>query len=105
MPQPAVLFGPIVDVREVLESFLKNGVLLPDWRDRLVGASQEIVELSRSAADGSRLADLGRQIADLARSDLEVNLRTRSVAHEVERLLDEVRVPGMPKPEDEDWSF
>jgi hypothetical protein len=105
MQQAAMLFGPIVEVRDVLESFLQDGVVVADWRQRLTEASRQFVELGLRTDDGPHLADLGSRIAELAGSDLETSPLTHVLAAEVERLVDEVHVPGLPRPEDEDWTF
>lgn len=105
MQQTAALFGPIVEVRDVLESFLHDQVLVVDWRQRLTRASQQFVELGVGSPDED-VAELGGRIAVLAEAELakEPTL-TRSVAADVEKLLDQVRVPELPRPEDDDWSF
>jgi len=42
----------------------------------------------------------------LAGDGLATNLTLAQMAGEMAaRLLDEVRVPGVPRPEDDDWSF
>lgn len=105
MQQVAVLFGPIVEVRDVLESFLRDGVRVSDWRQRLIDASRQFSELGRDTDSDPRLIHLGDRIAELAASELETSRLTRTLASEIESLLDEVRVPGLPLPEDDDWAF
>lgn len=105
MQQATVLFGPIVEVRDVLESFRHDHVLVADWRQRLTDASQQFVDLSNHMADPRRFAELGDRVARLAAADLASSPLTNSVAAEVEHLLDEVTVPGRPGPENEDWTF
>ena len=105
MQQATALFGPIVEVRDVLESFLHDAVLISGWRQILADASQQFIELAAGSAD-SELAALGRRIAVLAESDLGQDWPlTRGVAREIEALLGQVRVPHVPRPEDADWSF
>lgn len=105
MQQAAVLFGPIVEVRDVLESFLQDGVRVANWRQRLVDASRQLGEFGQGAGSDARLIDLSDRIAKLAGSELEANPLTRTLAAEIGNLLDEVRVPGLPQPEDDDWAF
>jgi hypothetical protein len=105
MQQVAVLFGPIIEVRDVLESFLNDGVLVPEWRRRLVDASCQFVELSQNADDGAQVVQLASEIAELAVSDLATSPLTRSLAAEIERLMGEVRLPGLLRSEAEDWAF
>jgi hypothetical protein len=105
MQQAAVLFGPIVEVRDVLESFLQDGVRVADWRQRLSDASRQFVELGHRADGDPQLISLGRRIAELAGSELGTNPLTTALAGDIADLLDEVRVPGLPQPEDDDWTF
>ena len=105
MRQEAALFGPTVEVRDVLESFLRRQVLIHGWRETLADASRRFIELGTRPLD-SDLSYLGQRIAVLARSELsEEQTLTREVAAEIESLIDQVRVPDLPRPEDNDWSF
>lgn len=105
MRQATALFGPVVEVRDVLESFLRDAVLIPGWRQTLADASRQFIELGARPND-SDLADLGERIALLAKSDLEHDRTlTCELAADIESLLDRARVPGLPRPEDADWSF
>jgi hypothetical protein len=105
MRQAMALFGPMVDVRDVLESFLRDQVLVPGWREALVKASRKFIELSARPKD-SNLEDLGQRISVLARSELgQERSLAIAVAADIESLVDRVRVPDLPRPEDPDWSF
>lgn len=105
MRQATALFGPMVEVRDVLESFLRDEVLVPGWRETLTEAAHQFTELGTPPSD-SKLADLGQRIAVLAQSELhQERTLARAVAADVESLVDRVRVPDMPRPEDTDWSF
>lgn len=101
----AMLFEPIVDIRDVLESFLVDDVTIDDWRKTLVTASERLQELGRAWADGD-LTSLSELTEQLAGFGLGADIaRTRSAADSAARLLDQVRVPGIPRPEDNDWTF
>ena len=102
--QQAALFGPIIEVRDVLESYLRDRILVVDWHDRLTEASTQFIELGSGSTDD--IAGLGGRVAALAGAGLDKDYGlTRAVAAELERLLDEVRVPNLPRPEDQDWAF
>lgn len=105
MQQAAVLFGPIVEVRDVLESFLQDGVQMADWRQRLLDAARQFGEVGHGPDTETRFTDLSDRIAELAGSELETSPLTRDLAAEIGKLLDEARVPGLPQPEDADWAF
>lgn len=104
MQQAVELFGPVVEVRDVLESFLHDRVLVTDWRQRLTEASRQFIEVGDESVDLD-VVELGRRVALLAKSDLATSSLTSAVAADIRRLLDDVRVPGVPRPDDEDWSF
>lgn len=105
MQQATALFGPVIEVRDVLESFLRDAVLVSGWRQTLTEASHQFATLGAQRTD-AELADLGRRIAVLAESELSQDRTlTRNVAGDIESLVDRVRVPGLPRPEDADWSF
>jgi hypothetical protein len=103
--ETAVLYGPVVGVRDVLESFLADRVLIADWHEILTAASGRFVELGALWSD-IEMDALGHRVESLANRGLDDEpALTQRVASEMERLLDEVRVPGVPRPDDEDWSF
>lgn len=105
MREPAQLFQPIVDIRDVLESFLVNRVVLGDWQLTLTSASARLLELGQAWSDGD-LLELGHVTERLAAQDLLADSAlTRTAAHGAARVLDQVRVPGIPRPDDEDWTF
>jgi hypothetical protein len=103
--EAAVVFGPIVEVRDVLESFLADRVLIADWQETLEAASRCFVQLGTLWSD-PEMDDLGRRLESLANRGLDDEpALTQRVASDVERLLDRMRVPGVPRPEDEEWAF
>jgi len=105
MREPVKLFEPIVEVRDVLESYLVDDVVVADWRESLSSASTRFLELGKAWSDTDVL-ELGRMTRKLAGDGLATNLTLAQMAGEMAaRLLDEVRVPGVPRPEDDDWSF
>ena len=105
MQQATALYGPIVEVRDVLESFLRDAVLIPDWRRTLAEASRQFIELDEDPVN-SDLADLGARIAVLAQSELsQERTLVHAVAGDIELLVDRVRIPDLPRPEDTDWTF
>ena len=105
MRQATALYGPIVEVRDVLESFLRDAVLVPDWRQALTEASRQFIELDEDPVN-SDLGNLGERIAVLAQSELsQERTLAHAVAADIESLVDRVRIPDLPRPEDTDWSF
>jgi hypothetical protein len=105
MREPTLLFEPIVEVRDVLESYLVDDVVLSDWRRTLDTAAARFLELGQSWSDTDVL-ELGRMTRQLAGDGLTSDAAlARVAATMVVRLLEDARVPGVPRPEDDDWSF
>ncbi|SOJ58172.1 hypothetical protein MSIMFB_05653 [Mycobacterium simulans] len=105
MRESALLFEPIVDIRDVLESFLVDEVFLSDWQETLVAASARLSELGRAWSD-SDLLELGRITEQLASTRLGADVAlARIAADSAAKVLDQVRIPGVPRPEDDDWAF
>ncbi|KZS65781.1 hypothetical protein A4G27_14465 [Mycobacterium kansasii] len=105
MREPALVFEPIVDIRDVLESYLVDQVLLTDWQQKLTSAAARLLELAQAWSDGD-LLDLARLTGHLAAERLTVDtVLARTAADNAARVLEQVRIPGVPRPEDEDWAF
>jgi hypothetical protein len=105
MREPALVLEPIVDIRDVLESFLVDEVLLSDWQGTLASASARLLELGRAWSD-AELLELGRVTKLLSAKRLASDSAlARVAADNAARVLDAVRIPGFPRPEDEDWAF
>lgn len=105
MREPALVFDPIVDIRDVLESFLVDEVLLADWRATLTSAAARLEELARAWSDGDLLNLAGITEQLVAKSMVSDTALARTAADNAARLLEQVRIPGVPRPEDEDWAF
>lgn len=105
MQYAADLADPLLDVRNVVESFRSYHITPPDWDEALRHA---IVALSRLQALVQ--ADIGLQglLPDLhllLTGGLDHSPQVvEKVATQVANILDETTIPG-PALEDEDWSF
>lgn len=101
----AEVADPIVDVRDVVETFRRHGLLTPDWRHLLTSAADALEQLPGSArsADVDRLIPRVRWLLQhgLAQGDPVLE----DVSTVAERMLRQTRVPGIPQPEDEHWGF
>jgi hypothetical protein len=100
------LVDPVIQARDVLESFLADQLLVTDWRATLTVAADRFVELGAARSDETMSA-LGRRVGVLADDRLGGDRRalTEAVAAELAELLDDVQIPGVPRPEDEEWGF
>jgi hypothetical protein len=99
------LADPLLEVRDVVESFRSYQVIPPDWDDTLRHAIAALSQLQALAQvnvlPAGLLPDLDLLVTDgLAGSSQVVD----KVATQVADVLKETTIPG-PAPEDEDWSF
>ncbi|WP_133692060.1 hypothetical protein [Mycobacterium sp. BK086] len=82
-----------------------DAVLLADWQATLTSAAVRISNLAQAWSDQD-LLDLANITGQLAGTSLVVDTAlVRTAADNVARLLEQVRAPGVPRPEDEDWAF
>jgi hypothetical protein len=105
MREAIALFEPTIEARDVLESFLSDRVLLDGWKSTLTKASARFTELADLWSD-SEIARLGRSLKTLAVRGLEEDVElAESASSDVAKLLTQVRVPGVPDPQDSNWQF
>ncbi len=106
MSDRAELANPITDVRDVVETFRLYSILTSDWRERLSAAIQTLDQLPEGVRSESRVSVLVPRLrrlvdAGLAQGDPVLD----EVATQVQALLHETRIPGIPRPDDENWEF
>jgi hypothetical protein len=99
------LADPLLEVRDVVESFRSYQVIPPGWDETLRHAIAALSRLQASAQvsvlPAGLLPDLDLLVtAGLDRSSQVVD----KVATQVADVLKETTIPG-PAPEDDDWSF
>jgi hypothetical protein len=100
------LADPLVDVRDVVESFRTYGVTPPDWRGMLGNAVTALDELSPMPHLGLVLPPLVLHLNELLTGGLAANPALVSeVAERVSAILASVQFPAMPKPTDRSWEF
>lgn len=99
------LYEPLLDAREVIQTYIGSEVLVDDWRETLESASRRLA--AAAAGDkGPSIRDLAAELQDLTETGLSSRRPTvERVAMQLGELVSEVRVPGIPKPEDDDWGF
>lgn len=95
MDDGTLAFEPALEAREVIESFLSQQVLVPDWADRLLAASAGFVQIGERS-DDAQLTDLGERLGRLAFSGLGTDSTTREASTDIERLLSALHVRDEP---------
>jgi hypothetical protein len=100
------LADPLVEVRDVVESFRCCGVTPMDWRQVLGQAVTTLAQLPQEAGVERRLPDLLPHLQTLLTIGLGGAPKVlEEVAAQVATVLQQARIPGIPRPEEEDWSF
>src|SRR5205823_12045002 len=106
MEHAADLADPLVDVRDVVESFRSSHLTLPDWDQTLRRVVTALSQLPPQAQVDVLLPGLVSNLRLLLTAGLEnVPQVVDIVAAQVAAALEQTRVPGIPAPEDDDWSF
>lgn len=106
MQNAAELADPLVEIRDVVESFRTYRLVLPDW-DTVLGRAMAALSGLRPPAEAEALfagllPNLRLLMAEgLGRAPHVVD----EVAQQVASALKQAKVPGIPAPEDDDWSF
>lgn len=97
---------PLVEVRNVVESFRCCGVTPTDWYQVLNRALTTLNELPLEVGVERRLPDLLPHLRILLAGGLSSAPEVvDEVAAQVAAALSQTRVPGIPRPDEENWSF
>lgn len=100
------LVDPLVDVRDVVESFRSSHLTLPDWDQTLRQVVTALSLLPPQAQVDVLLPGLVPNLRLLLTAGLDnVPQVVEMIAAQVATALEETRIPGIPAPEDDDWSF
>jgi hypothetical protein len=106
MEYVADLADPLVDIRDVVESFRSSHLTLPDWDQTLQRVVTALSQLPPQAQVDVVLPSLIPNLRLLLTAGLDnVPQVVDMVAAQVAAALEQTRVPGIPAPEDDDWSF
>jgi hypothetical protein len=106
MQYSAELAGPLADVRDVVESFRAWQVTVPGWDASLDRAVAVIAGIAVQADPGGMFQGLVLDLRLLQERGLDDQPQVvNRVADLVAGALVQARVPGIPRPSDEDWSF
>ena len=106
MERGADLADPLVDVRDVVESFRSSHLTLPGWDQTLRQVVTALSQLPSQAQVDVLLPGLVPDLRLLLTAGLgNVPEVVERVAARVAAALEQTRVPGIPAHEDADWSF
>jgi hypothetical protein len=103
------LASPVVDAREVVESYRWGRVEVPDWPALLRAAADALRALERdgvTTVSGVRLEVVSTGLAGLARNGLvDDPVLLTDLSRQLETLVQRTRPSGFPAPGDADVSF
>ena len=92
--------------RDVIESYRQSHIAVSGWSALLEEAAQSFARLSEHPGGVAPLAQLAQVLDATVRARLQVDQETLNwLSHELRTIVTDTRVPGIPRPEDEDWSF
>ncbi len=98
-----------VIARDVIESYRQSHIKVSGWNSLLEEAAQSLSRISahRPVAGGAvPLAPLAQTLSVTARPRLQVDHETLDrLSWELRTIVINTRIPGIPRREDEDWSF
>lgn len=98
-----------VMARDVIESYRQSHIMISGWSSLLEEAAKSFARISadRTVAGGAiSLAQLARTLSATVHAGLQVDHETlNQLSQELRAIVTSTRVPGIPRPEDEDWSF
>ena len=99
--------SPLVDVRDVLETFRRHGILMENWDVILSNAATALdQQVSADEFFSSVVTYLAAQLRTLVTNGMQANIDiVNSIADEAQRILSQIRIRGIPRPEDEHWEF
>jgi hypothetical protein len=106
MPYDAELADPLVDVRDVVETFRCCGLVPEDWQGTLAEAVVSLNALPREAQVDVRLPRLVARLRQLLTHGLDSEPQiVNEVADQVAAALEQTRIPGIPRPDEDSWEF
>jgi hypothetical protein len=106
MQYAAEVVEPLTEVRDVVETFRQSGVKVPAWHDALAAAVDALNGLPYAELAGVELAQLTGCIHVLIHQGLDDEPQiTAQVADWVATALVDAKVPGIPRPDEDDWGF
>ncbi|MGH3823466.1 MAG: hypothetical protein ACRDRA_11655 [Pseudonocardiaceae bacterium] len=106
MSDITAVVSPLVDVRDVLETFRRHRIFAENWVAVLSDAATALDQASVDALAAPDMTHLVAQLRMLLINGLQANIDiVDSVADEAQHILSGIRIPGIPRPEDEHWEF
>ncbi len=97
------------NARDVIESYRRSHVAISGWSTLLQEAIETFTRISAQrpvVGESVALAQLARALQDTADARLQVDRGTLDqLSRALRSIVTAIRIPGIPRREDEDWAF
>lgn len=103
--EPATVAEPLLDVREVLETFRRHHTVADGWAEALTRAASALDRLPAELEIRSSTIWIASELKEIVAYGLQHDEKLNTVANRTAELLASIRVPGIPRPEDNSWEF
>jgi hypothetical protein len=92
--------------RDVIESYRQSHITVSGWSALLEEAAKSFARLSEHPKGAAPLAQIAETLSATVQASLKVDQDTLDwLSSELRTIVTSTRVPGIPRPEDDDWSF
>jgi hypothetical protein len=106
MRESATVAEPLMDVREVLETFRRHHIVADGWAEMLTRAANALDYAPAEPEIRASTAWIASQLKKIVACGLQHDQnKLDMVANRAAELLSSIRVPGIPRPEDKSWEF
>lgn len=97
------------NARDAIESYRRSRIVISGWDTLLQDAVESFTRISAQrpvVGEAVALAQLARTLQDVVDARLKVDRETLDqLSRALRSIVTEIRIPGIPRPEDEDWAF
>jgi hypothetical protein len=97
------------NARDVIESYRRSHIAISGWSTLLQEAVDSFTRISAQrpiVGDAVALSQLAQALQETADAWLQVDQGTLDqLSWALRSIVAEIRIPGIPRPEDEDWAF
>jgi hypothetical protein len=102
----ATVADPLMDVREILETFRRHHIVVDGWAEVLTRAASALDRVPAELEIKASTTWIASELNEIAAYGLQHDQsKLNLVADRTAELLVSIRVPGIPRPEDKSWEF
>jgi hypothetical protein len=102
----ATVAEPLMDVREILETFRRYHIVVDGWAEALTRAASALDHVPAELEIRASTTWIAGELNEIVAYGLQYDhSKLDMVADRAAELLASIRVPGIPRPEDKSWEF